>query len=48
MKLLTVKLPEASVVGIDELVEQGYYQSRSAVIRAAVRDLLKEELWKTS
>ena len=48
MKLVTVKLPEAIIIGIDELIKQGYYQSRSAVIRAAVRDLLKKELWKTA
>lgn len=46
MKLITVKLPEALVEGIDELVRAGMYPSRSAVVRAAVRDLLKTELWQ--
>jgi len=46
MKLVTVKLPEALVEGIDELVRSGMYPSRSAVVRAAVRDLLKSELWQ--
>jgi len=46
MKLVTVKLPEALVDGIDELVRSGMYPSRSAVVRAAVRDLLKSELWQ--
>ncbi len=46
MKLITVKLPEALVEGIDELVRAGMYPSRSAVVRAAVRDLLKSELWQ--
>lgn len=47
MKLVTVKLPEALIEGIDELVRTGMYPSRSAAIRAAVRDLLKRELWRT-
>ncbi|MEM3736889.1 MAG: ribbon-helix-helix domain-containing protein [Candidatus Bathyarchaeia archaeon] len=45
MKLITVKLPEALVEGMDELVRTHMYNSRSALIRAAVRDLLKNELW---
>lgn len=47
MKLVTVKLPEAILEGLDELVKAGMYQNRSAAIRAAVRDLLKKELWKS-
>ncbi len=46
MKLVTVKLPEALIQGIDELVRSGMYPSRSAAIRAAVRDLLRRELWR--
>ncbi|MBS7609778.1 type II toxin-antitoxin system ParD family antitoxin [Candidatus Bathyarchaeota archaeon] len=45
MKLITIKLPEALIEGIDELVRSGMYPSRSAAIRAAVRDLLRRELW---
>lgn len=45
MKLVTVKLPEALVAGMDEMIKMGVYNSRSALIRAAVRDLLKSELW---
>jgi Arc/MetJ-type ribon-helix-helix transcriptional regulator len=30
---------------MDELVRRRLYPSRSAVMRAAVRDLLKKELW---
>lgn len=45
MKLVTVLLPEAYLVGLDELVRSGMYPSRSAAIRAAVRDMLKRELW---
>jgi len=47
MKLVTVKLPDASIEGLDELVRSGMYPSRSSAIRAAVRDLLKKELWRT-
>ncbi len=46
MKLVTVKLPEALIEGLDELVRSGMYPSRSSAIRAAVRDLLKRELWR--
>ncbi len=46
MKLVTVKLPDALVQGMDELIRAGMYPSRSAVVRTAVRDLLKNELWK--
>jgi len=31
---------------LDELVRANMYPSRSAVIRSAVRDLLKKELWE--
>jgi len=31
--------------GIDELVNNRFYPSRSSVIRAAVRELLNKELW---
>jgi len=46
MRVITVKLTEAMIQGIDELVKSGMYPSRSAVVRAAVRDLLKSELWR--
>ena len=46
MKLVTVMLPEAYLEGLDELVRAGVYPSRSAAIRAAVRSLLKLELWQ--
>ena len=45
MKLVTVLLPEAYLTGLDELVRSGMYPSRSAAIGAAVRDMLKKELW---
>jgi len=43
--IVTVKLPLIYVEGMDELVNRGIYTSRSEVIRIAVRDLLKKELW---
>lgn len=45
MKLITVHLPEEFVSGIHELVTRGRYPTRSEVIRVAIRDLLKDELW---
>ncbi|MEB3859849.1 MAG: ribbon-helix-helix domain-containing protein [Desulfurococcales archaeon] len=48
MRLVTVKMPEIYVRGIDELVKAGRYSSRSEVIRIAVRELLKRELWGTA
>ena len=45
MKIVPVKLPEGLVRGLDDLVKQDMYPSRSSAIRAAVRDMLKKELW---
>jgi Arc/MetJ-type ribon-helix-helix transcriptional regulator len=45
MKLLSLKMPDALVEGMDELVRRRLYPSRSAVIRVVVHDLLKKELW---
>ncbi|MEM2902760.1 MAG: ribbon-helix-helix domain-containing protein [Candidatus Bathyarchaeia archaeon] len=42
---MTLKLPEALIQGLDELVKKGSYPNRSEVIRSAVRDLLRRELW---
>jgi Arc/MetJ-type ribon-helix-helix transcriptional regulator len=42
---VSLKIPDMLVEGMDELVRRGLYPSRSAVMRAAVRDLLKKELW---
>lgn len=47
LELVTVKLPEAFLSGIDELIESGIYPNRSEVIRIAIRDMLKKELWGT-
>ncbi len=45
LRIVTVKMPESYIEAIDELVRMGRYSSRSEVIRAAVRELLKKELW---
>jgi len=46
LKIVSVKMPEALIDGMDELVRRGVYPSRSAVMRTAIRDLLRSELWK--
>ncbi len=43
--LVTVKMSEVYVKGLDELVARGMYPSRSEAIRVAIRDLLRRELW---
>lgn len=45
MRLVTVKMPETYLEGLDELVKLGRYSSRSEAIRIAVRELLRRELW---
>lgn len=45
MRLITVKMPEIYLEGIDELIKIGKYRNRSEVIRMAVRELLRRELW---
>ena len=45
VRLITVKMPELYLDGIDELVKRGRYASRSEAIRIAVRELLRRELW---
>jgi Arc/MetJ-type ribon-helix-helix transcriptional regulator len=45
MKLVTVKMSDIYINGLDKLVEIGMYPSRSEAIRVAIRDLLRRELW---
>lgn len=45
MKLVTVHMPAEFLYGLDELVRQQKYPTRSEAIRVAIRDLLKDELW---
>ncbi|MBU7013768.1 MAG: ribbon-helix-helix protein, CopG family [Theionarchaea archaeon] len=44
MKLVSVNLPDAYLDSLDELVSYGYYPNKSEAIRAAVRDMIKNEL----
>jgi len=46
VKLVTVKMPDLYVRAIDELVKEERNSSRREVIRVAVRELLKRELWR--
>jgi Arc/MetJ-type ribon-helix-helix transcriptional regulator len=45
MNLISVKIPEPYLEGLDDLVRLGVYPSRSEAIRVAIRDLLRKELW---
>jgi antitoxin ParD1/3/4 len=45
MNLITVKMSDIYVDGLDKLVDIGMYPSRSEAIRVAIRDLLLKELW---
>ena len=47
MNLISVKIPEAFLEGLDDLVRLGVYPSRSEAIRVAIRDLLRKELWES-
>ncbi len=46
MRLITVHVPEETLSGLDELVRLQRYPNRSEIIRLAIRDLLKDELWE--
>jgi Arc/MetJ-type ribon-helix-helix transcriptional regulator len=45
MRLLTVNVPEGFLDGLEELVRQKRYPNKSEIIRVAIRDLLRDELW---
>lgn len=44
MPVVSVKMADALIEGLDELVKAGLYRSRGEAMRAAVRDLLRREL----
>lgn len=46
MKLITVHLPEKDLAALHQLIRNKHYPNRSEIIRAAIRDLLKEEKQK--
>lgn len=45
MKIVSVQLPQGLINAIDALVKRGVYPNRSEAIRAAIRDLVKRELY---
>lgn len=44
MRIVTVNLPDMYLDGLDELVNAGYFPNKSEAIRAAVREMIKNEL----
>jgi len=46
MKLTTLHLPVRWIQDLDELVRRRRYANRAEAIRAAIRDLLAEEIWQ--
>jgi len=45
MKLTTLMLPVRYIQDLDELVRRKFYANRAEAMRAAIRDLLAEEIW---
>jgi len=45
VRLISFKIPEGMLKEMDKLIKAGLYPNRSTLIRTAVRDLLKKELW---
>ena len=43
-KVVSVHMPPTYIEGLEELVQQGKYESISEAVRTAVRRLLKREL----
>lgn len=46
MKIISVQLPQGLIKAMDQLVRQGVYPNRSEIIRTAIRELLKKELYQ--
>jgi Arc/MetJ-type ribon-helix-helix transcriptional regulator len=46
MRLIAVHLPERYISDLQALIDKNLYPNRSEVIRIAIRDLLKRELWE--
>ncbi|WP_297536384.1 ribbon-helix-helix domain-containing protein [Thermococcus sp.] len=46
MKIISVQLPQGLINAMDQLVKKGVYPNRSEVIREAIRELLKRELYR--
>ncbi|MHA1503692.1 MAG: ribbon-helix-helix domain-containing protein [Candidatus Heimdallarchaeota archaeon] len=46
MRLLTVHVTEGFLEGLEELIRIKKYPNKSEIIRVAIRDLLRDELWR--
>ncbi|ASI99101.1 ribbon-helix-helix domain-containing protein [Thermococcus celer] len=46
MRIISVQLPQGLINAMDQLVKRGVYPNRSEVIREAIRELLKKELYQ--
>jgi len=46
MRIISVQLPQGLINAMDQLVRRGVYPSRSEIIREAIRELLKKELYQ--
>jgi Arc/MetJ-type ribon-helix-helix transcriptional regulator len=46
MRIISVQLPQGLINAMDQLVKKGVYPSRSEIIREAIRELLKKELYQ--
>ncbi|WP_297548595.1 ribbon-helix-helix domain-containing protein [Thermococcus sp.] len=46
MKIISVQLPQGLINAMDQLVKKGVYPNRSEIIREAIRELLKKELYQ--
>jgi len=45
LKRISVRIPEAQVSIMEEFIKNGTYRSKSDIVREAVRDLLRRQLW---
>ena len=43
MILISVNLPEAYLLALENMVTHGFFPNRAEAIRAAVRDMIKDE-----
>ena len=46
MRIISVQLPQGLINAMDQLVKNGVYPNRSEIIREAIRELLKRELYR--
>ena len=46
MRIISVQLPQGLINAMDQLVKKGVYPNRSEIIREAIRELLKRELYQ--